>query len=199
MPTLRSRLCKTAWVCSGLMRRASATPVTDCGSWRKSLMRSRSSAVNSPMSWGSPTARGPRPGSGPAADPPGAHTRTCTVRQNYVLVKDLQRPWITITRAYSAEMDDGTPLCVCDPLLHNPWFSQIQRSLLLGDVCVTLLAYRTWSGVSARRVGWAPLRLGSRPALGGRVGPGAAAQREAAAASGGSWPGSSGGAVPGRG
>src|SRR6266850_4567957 len=56
MPTLRSRLCKTSWVCSELMYSASAIDVTDCGLWRKSLIRCRSSSVNAHTSWGSPIA-----------------------------------------------------------------------------------------------------------------------------------------------
>jgi hypothetical protein len=41
---------------------------------------------------------------------PGANTRKFTVSQNYFLIKDLQRPWITITRAYSAEKHGGTTI-----------------------------------------------------------------------------------------
>jgi hypothetical protein len=56
MPTLRSRRCKTSWVCSGLIYRASAIVATDWGLWRKSLIRCRSSSVNSHTSRGSPIA-----------------------------------------------------------------------------------------------------------------------------------------------
>jgi hypothetical protein len=74
--------------------------------------------------------------------PPGAHTRKFTVSQNYFLIKDLQRPWITITRAYRAEKDGRTTIRACDPILHNPLFSQIQRSLLMAHVFVTMRADR---------------------------------------------------------
>ena len=56
MPTLRWRLCQTAWVRSRLMHKASAIVVTDCGLWRKSLIWCCSSSVNSHTSWGSPIA-----------------------------------------------------------------------------------------------------------------------------------------------
>jgi hypothetical protein len=81
--------------------------------------------------------------------PPGANTRKFTVSQNYFWIKDLQRPWITITRAYSAEKDSGTTIRACDPILHNPLFSQIQQALFMGDVFMTMLAYRKFSGVYA--------------------------------------------------
>jgi hypothetical protein len=44
--------------------------------------------------------------------PPGAHTRKFTVSQNYFLIKDSQRPWITITRAYRAEKDGDNHTCM---------------------------------------------------------------------------------------
>jgi hypothetical protein len=44
--------------------------------------------------------------------PLGAHTRKFTVSQNYFLIKDSQRPWITITRAYRAEKDGDNHTCM---------------------------------------------------------------------------------------
>jgi hypothetical protein len=57
--------------------------------------------------------------------PPGANTRKFAVSQNYFLIKELQRPWITLTRDCSVERDGGTTVRVCDPILYNPLFFQI--------------------------------------------------------------------------
>jgi hypothetical protein len=42
--------------------------------------------------------------------PPGTKTRKFTVSQNYFLIKDLQRPWLTIAGAYGAATDGGATL-----------------------------------------------------------------------------------------
>jgi len=67
-----------------------------------------------------------------------------TISHNSFAITDFQRPRITITRAYSAEKNGGPPRRACDPILHKPLFFDIQQSLLMGDVFVTMLAYRTF-------------------------------------------------------
>jgi hypothetical protein len=59
-----------------------------------------------------------------------------------LLNQRVTRPWITITGACSAAKDDGTTICAYGSKLHNPLFFQVQWSLLIGNLAMTMRAYR---------------------------------------------------------